>query len=252
MNPGLAQAQRVPFSERISLKVIGLFLATFVIVFVAAWAIDLMASYAATRVAESAIVVQPTVVVIDPKIQTELARVMSFSDAPFTGQILDPFNDRTGISNIARATGVSSALASDTTGGSTGGGQTVRVGNTGTGSATTPPSTIGPVVTPSEATKLRYDSWLEQARLGVVQEIDPQIFAIEDLMPVGIVSGGDGAQEVMFYSQVAEKTLSFPVGTRFYDGWLTELRPEGVVFSFVDNDRTVRMRSWSRSIQGAG
>jgi hypothetical protein len=56
----------------------------------------------------------------------------------------------------------------------------------------------------------------------------------------------------MFYSRVAEKTLSFPVGTRFYDGWLTELRPEGVVFSFVDNDRTVRMRSWSRSIQGAG
>jgi hypothetical protein len=146
---------------------------------------------------------------------------------------------------------VSASLATDSTGGSTGGGQTARVGNPGTGSPGSSPPT-GPVVTPSEATKLRYENWLEQARLGVVQEIDPQIFAIEDLMPVGVVSGGDGGQEVMFYSRVAEKTLSFPVGTRFYDGWLTELRPEGVVFSFVDNDRTVRMRSWSRSIQGAG
>src|SRR5687768_7642161 len=231
MNPSLAQPQRVPIGERTSLKVISLFLATLLIVFVGAWAIDLLGSYAATREAESAIVVQPTVVVIDPKIQSELARVMAFTDPPFTGQILDPFNDRTGISNIARITGVSGSSVSDATGGSLGGGQTAQVGNPGTGSPGSLPPAV-PVVTPSEATKLRYENWLEQARLGVVQEIDPRIFAIEDLMPVGIVSGGHGVQEVMFYSRVAERTLSFPVGTRFYDGWLTELRPEGVVFSF--------------------
>jgi len=82
--------------------------------------------------------------------------------------------------------------------------------------------------------------------------IDPRIFAIEDLLPVGIVDGGNGQQEVMFYSEAAGKTLSFPLGTMFFDGWLTELRPEGVVFSSNDDRRMVRLRSWARSIRNAG
>jgi len=36
------------------------------------------------------------------------------------------------------------------------------------------------------------------------------------------------------------------------DGWLTELRPEGVVFSFNDYSRTVRLRSWARSLKNVG
>ena len=82
--------------------------------------------------------------------------------------------------------------------------------------------------------------------------LDPRIFAIDDLLPVGIVDGGNGQQEVMFYSEAAQRTVSFPIGTVFYDGWLSELRPEGVVFASGDNYRTARLRSWARALRSVG
>ncbi len=249
MNPYLAQQHSVPISERLSLKLIGLFVGSLIAVFVGLWAYDALSSFAKVREAESAVVVQPSAVVIDPKLQDELARVMSFGNTPLTGDIKDPFNDRAGISDIARtatfAGGTQTVVAGDaTTAGA------IKPGGTGSGTGggsggSAPPAKAE--VTALEATRLRYENWLEQARLGSVYQIDPQIFAIEDLLPVGVVSGGDGAQEVMFYSQVADRTLSFPVGTRFNDGWLSELRPEGVVFSFWDDKRTIRLRQWSRT-----
>lgn len=249
MNPYIAQQQSVPVSERLSLKLIGLFVGSLFAVFVGLWAYDALTSFAAARLAESAVVAQPSTVVIDPKLQDELARVMSFGNTPLSGDIKDPFNDRAGISNIARnatfAGGTQTAVSADTvaagatnTGGSGSGG--------GAQNGAAPPAK--PEITALEATRLRYANWLEEARLGSVYQIDPQIFAIEDLLPVGVVSGGEGTQEIMFYSQVADRTLSFPVGTRFNDGWLSELRPEGVVFSFWDEKRTIRLRQWSRTI----
>jgi len=98
----------------------------------------------------------------------------------------------------------------------------------------------------------RYHDWLAQSAGNPDLKLDPRIFAITDLMPVGIVDGGNGPQEVMFVSESAGKYFSFPVGTMFFDGWLTEIRPEGVVFSFNDGKGTVRMRSWTRSIGKSG
>lgn len=248
MNPYLAQQHSVPIGERLSLKLIGLFIGSLIAVFVGLWAYDALTSFAKAREAESAVVVQPSGVVIDPKLQEELARVMSFGNTPFSGDVKDPFNDRAGISNIARTTTFAGGTQAVVTGDTSTGGR-VTTGGTGpgggSGGGAAPPTT--PEVTALEATRLRYANWLEQARLGSVYQIDPQIFAIEDLMPVGVVSGGDGVQEVMFYSQVADRTISFPVGTRFNDGWLSELRPEGVVFSFWDDKRTIRLRQWSRT-----
>jgi len=82
--------------------------------------------------------------------------------------------------------------------------------------------------------------------------LDPRIFAIEDLLPVGIVDGGNGNQEVMFYSEAACRTVSFVPGTSFFDGRLSELRPEGVVFTSFDGRQPLRMRSWSRSLKTCG
>ena len=73
------------------------------------------------------------------------------------------------------------------------------------------------------------------------------MFAIQDLLPVGIVDGGSGGQAIMFMSESVGKTVSFPVGTMFFDGWLSEVRPEGVVFNFNDGRGTVRMQSWARA-----
>lgn len=247
MNPYLSQQQNVPLSERLSLKLLGLFVGSFLAVFIGSWVYDALASFAASREAEAAIVVQPAAVVIDPKIQTELSRVMAYGDPQFSGDIRDPFNDRAGISNLARTATFSGATQ---TAGPSGDEQAAASGpgkSAGPAAGSGTASPVAPVVTALEATRLRYQNWLEQARLGVVYEIDPQIFAIEDLMPVGVVSGGDGVQEVMFYSQTADRTISFPVGTRFNDGWLSELRPEGVVFGFWDERRTIRMRPWSRT-----
>jgi hypothetical protein len=56
----------------------------------------------------------------------------------------------------------------------------------------------------------------------------------------------------LFYSEAAAQTFSFPIGTVFNDGWLSELRPEGVVFASGDNYRTVRLRSWARALRSVG
>ena len=109
-----------------------------------------------------------------------------------------------------------------------------------------------PQVPANEATKQRYEAWLQRAATGDIP-LDPRIFSIEDLMPVGVVDGGNGSQEVLFYSDAAGRTLSFPVGTLFADGWLTELRPEGVVFATGEGAaRTHRLRSWARSLRNVG
>jgi len=56
----------------------------------------------------------------------------------------------------------------------------------------------------------------------------------------------------MFFSEAVGKTVSFPVGTLFFDGWLSELRADGVVFSSNDERHTLRMRLWARQLKSEG
>ena len=199
---------------------------------------------------------RPKTIVIDPKIQTELAQVIAFDSAAAPADVRDPFNDRTGISGLRATTGGTSSGGSTTGGGTAGGTPTSSGGGSGSGGgggggSNTVTVPAEPIVSAVEATRQRYNAWLERARIGIDVDLDPMVFSIEDLLPVGIVDGGNGRQEVMFFSEAANRTVSFPVGTLFYDGWLTELRPEGVVFSSNDERRSLRMRSWGRSIRGS-
>ena len=244
----------MPLSQRLSLKLLALFLGTFLLAFFAFWAYGVLESYQEARAAEASVDMRPKSIVIDPKIQTELAQVIAFDPAEAAPDVRDPFNDRTGISDLRAATGGSSGGGTATTGGGSSGGGTPAStggGGGGGGGANTVTVPAEPILTAVEATRQRYNAWLDRARVGVDIELDPMVFSIEDLLPVGIVDGGNGRQEVMFFSEAANRTISFPVGTLFYDGWLTELRPEGVVFSSNDNRRTLRMRSWGRSIRGS-
>lgn len=69
-----------------------------------------------------------------------------------------------------------------------------------------------------------------ERRLRSGQDAGPlsSIFALDDLLPIGTVSGGEGQEEVMFFSKAVNQTISFPVGSRFFDGWLVGYRPDGV------------------------
>lgn len=243
----------VSVTDRLSFKLFALFLIVFLVSFFGLWTYGVAQSYMESRAAEDNVVLQPKPIVIDPRIQNELSKVLAFDSAEMPPDVRDPFNDRTGISGIvpgqAGRTGVIQAGGTGTTSGSgsTSGSVQYARGSGSGGSSVSGSSE--PELSPTDATKQRYEAWQERARVGVDVELDPRVFSIEDLLPVGIVDGGNGQQEVMFFSQAANRTVSFPVGTLFYDGWLAELRAEGVVFSFNDERRTMRMRSWGRSIR---
>lgn len=242
-NPG------TPPSGHLAIKLGGLFLGMLAFVFVGTWVYDLFNAYRESRVAESNLVMQQQPIVIDPKLQTDLARVLSYENTPSDQEVRDPFNDRANLSQTVAATVTTGGSAQSPSSGST----TTSGGGTGTnpgaGSGGHGSPTVAAVESPLDATRRRYFEWLQRSQTDPNLQLDPQLFAIDDLLPVGVVSGGNGRDEVIFYSQVAERTWSFPVGTRFYDGWFTDLRPEGVVFSFNDPQRTVRLRSWGRSIK---
>jgi len=249
-----AAAGRNLSSDRVALKLAGFFALSFAFFFIVFFGYELIMS-AADRSAMSMQTTEETrPMTVDPKIADDLAKVLATDSGSFSQEVKDPFSDRGGLSGKATAAsavnGTMQTLSSgsgpvsvNSTAGTSGG-----KGSTGTtgGGASSVPSVV------ADATRQRYETWL--ARMGMAGDVplDPRVFSIEDLLPVGVVDGGSGQQEVMFYSQAVGKTVSFPVGTMFYDGWLTELRPEGVVFSSNDDRRTIKMRSWSRSVQHAG
>ena len=263
MRPPVQPTKNLSLRDRLSVRLLMLFAATFMIAFLALWAFGVSTSYVESAIAEQAMPPRPAAVVIDPKLRDELSQVMSVDTVAEPVAIKDPFNDRTGIVGLNAAQRSVGGTVT-TRGGSAGstpgspavaGRSTTVVPSTGPGGRSSGTSssfgTSEQQIPASEATKQRYGAWLSRAAMGDIP-LDPRIFAIDDLLPVGVVDGGNGQQEVMFYSEAAGRTVSFPVGTVFYDGWLTELRPEGVVFASNDERRTVRLRSWARALRSVG
>lgn len=247
---------------RLGLKLLGIFAVAFAASFVVFFAYGLLSSYAEGNAVETNITAQIKPIVIDPNIESHLAKVLADANAPLPADVNDVFIDRAGLAAKvpASATGGTLQFTSpfvDTRAGSTIAGPgpgpvapsaATRSQSAGSGQMSAPPVTAAPPAqSPIDATRQRYVAWLEHGGARGDVALDPRIFAIEDLVPVGLVDGGKGGQEVMFHSEAIGKTVSFPQGTMFFDGWLTELRPEGVVFSFNDAQRTVRLRTWARS-----
>jgi hypothetical protein len=258
MNPGQQIPKARPASSRLPLKLAALFAISFGLFFVLFMAYDLLSGYAERSAMAVQANEQTKPIVIDPKLSEDLAKVLAFDPNSNTEEVRDAFTDRGGLSGtVAAGTLYTPQSGSVTTNvpASTAP-SVVSPGTRPSSSGQVPSGTnlvpAAPLVSAKEATKQRYESWLERAATNGDATLDPRVFAIEDLLPVGIVDGGSGQQEVMFFSEAAGKTLSFPVGTMFFDGMLAELRPEGVVFSFNDVGRTIRMRSWARSIKNNG
>jgi len=264
MNTVSSVPQNLRLTDRLSFRLLALFMGIFLLMFFALWAWSISMSFVEGQLSQAAAQARPQPVVIDPKLRDELASVMSLSTAPEQVAVKDPFADRTGIVGLSTAqravggvttttggTGSPATIATNTgAGGNPGGGRTNTSVVPGSSGGSGAPG--GQQPSGNEATKQRYEAWLQRAATGDIP-LDPRIFSIEDLMPVGVVDGGNGRQEVLFYSDAAGRTLSFPVGTLFADGWLTELRPEGVVFATGEEAKRIyRLRSWARSLQNVG
>ncbi len=238
----------LPLTDRLWFRMALLFGAAFFAAFVVSWAYGAISSYRESREAELILSNQPAPIVIDPKLQTDLAKVIAFDSIPDDANFRDPFVDRGGISsNVKLNAAVQQTSA--TSGGTTG--RATSAGTVFNGSRQVIAGNAVPIQDPAsvEATRARLADRDERIRAGLDVGPESAAFAIEDLLPVGVVSGGSAQEEVMFYSQSADRTVSFPVGTRFFNGWLAALRPEGVVFNFDDQFRTSRLKSWGRSIK---
>lgn len=241
------------YKSRLFLKLSFLFLAAFLTMFIGAWVFDAFLGLAENQLTEAAIRGQSPDSAIDPKLESELAKVLSFDGGQVSADIRDPFIDHSGISQNGTANTLRTQNSSPTTSN-----QASQTPTKTVIAGTTPKNTITPTniqtngvdsnVVVKEDTLTRIMNRDERIRQGLTVEPESMVFAIEDLLPVGVVSGGNGQDEIMLYSQSADKTYYFPVGTRFFNGTLVGFREDGAIFSF-DETKDNRLKSWVRSIK---
>jgi hypothetical protein len=237
--------------DRLSLRLV----MTFAVAFLATLALALVSGLFTALVERQTVAaeadVQAPVIVIDPKIQTDLAKAMAFDAIPAAAEVQNPFIDKAGIGGNALLTTMSSPTqASATASGpaanspartaSGGGNAPVRSTTTVSGTATA----LGPEVDSSAATKMRFDDRMERVWRGEFTGPESEVFSVDDLLPVGYAAGGDRGDEVIFFSLSLCRTFSYPVGTRFFDGWLNAFNQNEVVFT-VQNG--LRRKSYSGS-----
>lgn len=231
----------IPITDRLSTRLGLLFVGTFLVVFIVLAAWTMLGTISDRRRVAAQSGVAAPVIVIDPKIQTDLAKAMAFDAIPASAEVQNPFVDRAGIgSNVV----VASAPAASKSG-SSGSSTTTASGSTAGGTSQSPTSfaQVGPsVLVSAYDVKARYDEWIERQRRGEAVVPESEVLGVEDLVPVGFASGGDRAPEVMLYSAALCRTFSFPAGTRFLDGWLNGFDQTEVVFTFQNG---IRRKSYS-------
>lgn len=192
------------------------------------------------------------VTVIDPKIEADLKRVMEQPELPQLSDLKDPFRDRADLSGeMEKLSGGAGATPSATPaaggaqqpgGSQAGGAEQPRDGGQG-GAATIKPAD------PVAETKSRYDERERRILNGLPAVAESEVFAVDDLVPVGDVSGGAGVQEVILFSRALKKTISLPIGSRLFDGQILEVRPEGVAFVVFGKVSTTRVKLWRTSVK---
>ena len=231
----------IPMKDRLSTQLGLLFVGTFLAIFVVLAAWTMLGTISDRRQVTAQSQVAAPVIVIDPKIQTDLAKAMAFDAIPASAEVQNPFVDRAGIgSNVvvtnapAASQSGSSGKSTTTVAGSTGGGMSQSQGSFAQGDPSVMVSTYD--------VKARYDEWIGRQKRGEVVGPESEVLSVEDLVPVGFASGGDRAEEVMLYSAALCRTFSFPAGTRLFDGWVNGFDQSEVVFTFQNG---IRRKSYS-------
>ena len=85
MRPANAPKANLGLFDRLSVKLLALFAATFLIAFLALWAYGISTSYLEASLAEAAAPQAPQPVVIDPNLRNELSQVLATTDASAEG-----------------------------------------------------------------------------------------------------------------------------------------------------------------------
>ena len=232
-------SQALPLRERAVTRLAILSGGTFVGVLVVLILMAIFGAYTDSRRAEADAVVQPAQLVIDPKIETDLSKAMSFDADPTAAEVQNPFVDRDSISGAA-ASSTAAAVRTSTTA-SADGARTNTVSVGGRQTVGGPGAALA--TAPAISNKERHDEWEKRATAGEFVGPEAETLSIDDLIPVGFSSGGETAQEVMLFSYSLCETFSFPAGTKFYDGWLSSFTTDEVVFGFSNG---IRRRSYSR------
>jgi hypothetical protein len=232
--------QKISLRDRVSIKLVMMFAGAFlaVLLVMVGWA--LLSAIGDSRTSAAEEDVQTPVITIDPKIETDLAKAMSFDAIPAETNVQNPFLDRAGIGNVLGTTagtvgGQTSGATTSTKGGST--------GTAGSSSSRTTIDRLDPSVTAVQMpmiddTKGRWQDWAERANRGESVGPESETLGIDDLVPVGYAGGGDRGVEVILYSRSLCRTFSFPVGTHFFNGSLYQISQSEVVFIYQNGYRT--------------
>ena len=228
-----------PARERLGLRLALLFVGTFlgVLLLIVIW--TLFSNLIESRRAADAVEVQTPPFAIDPKIETDLAKAMSFDAIPASAEVQNPFVDRAEIGSNITVTPAANAAANNASkpAVATGGGGTRTISVPGVGTLGT-----NPMMPEVDNTKGRYEDWLNRQRLGYLAGPESETLGVDDLVPVGYADGGDRGLEVILFSISLCKSFSYPVGTQFYNGVLSEIKPQEVVFSVLNG---IRRKSYS-------
>lgn len=229
----------IPAKDRLSLKLGLLFVGSFLAVFIILAAWTMFSTIADRQQAAANSEVAAPVIVIDPKIQTDLAKALAFDAIPASVEVLNPFVDRAGLAGKIAGT-TTTAAATQTTAAAPGSGTSATIAAGGGGmTGARSNNGVGLVMMPEPYdVKGRYGDWLERKKRGGFVEPESEVLAIEDLVPVGFASGGDRQQEVILLSLSLCRTFSFPAGTRFSNGTLYGFDPTEVMFLFQNGLRS--------------
>lgn len=238
---------RMPLRDRLSTRLLLLFAASFLtaLVLIGAW--SFFSTIGESSAADAQVNLQTPPIVIDPKLQTDLAKALAFEAVPAVTQVQNPFVDRANLAGSAAAANVTATRTSASGGQST---QTAARGTGGrsdSGSAVSGIPQSGGVYQPGfgepvDNTKARYERWIESQQRGEFVVPESEVLGVEDLVPVGYASGGNRGAEVLLLSLSLCRTFSFPAGTRFYDGLLNGFDQREVIFVFQNG---VRRKSYA-------
>jgi hypothetical protein len=230
----------VPLRERLSLKLLLVFFGSFIAVLILSVAWTLLTAIADSRDSALESETQAPVIVIDPKIQADLAKALSFDAIPAAAEVQNPFIDRANIGSNLTVTNAPSAPATQTN--AAGGGSTTPGGSNKTTVTRVSPMTTNMLAPEVDNTRGRWEEWAARANRGEMVGPESATLGIDDLVPVGYAGGGDRPVEVMLFSISLCRTFSFPAGTQFYNGTLAEINQNEVVFA---NLAGIRRKSYS-------
>ncbi len=235
----------ISFRNRLSTRLALVFVGTFLALLILSIAWTMFDTIADRRKASADSDIAAPVIVIDPKIQTELSKALAFDALPASSEVLNPFVDRANLSGSVIATNNARSASQTVSPASSGSSVAGGIPNARFGPGQRPISNMGRVPSMEVySAKARHDDWLASQKRGEFVVPEAEVLAIEDLVPVGFASGGDRGAEVMLFSASLCQTFSFPAGTRFFNGWLNGFDEREVVFTNQDG---IRRKSYSNT-----